>query len=55
MPEFAILDASEKGVILAGQAFEMDKQSAKLMGLDWRSVEHLDLLDEEDPENEVED
>jgi uncharacterized protein (DUF362 family) len=55
MPEFAILDASEKGVILAGQAFEMDKQSARLMGLDWRSVEHLDLLNEEDPENEVED
>ncbi len=46
MPEFGIIDASEKGVIFAGQPLEIDKQAAKLVGLDWKSVRHLRLVDE---------
>lgn len=46
MPEFAIIDASEKGVILAGFPFEMDKQAAKLLDKDFKSISHLRLVGE---------
>ncbi len=46
MPELAIIDASHKGYILAGVPLEMDKQAAKLLNLDWRSVSHLKLMNE---------
>lgn len=49
MPEFAIVDASEKGVILAGIPLEIDKQAAKLLGLDWKAISHLRLIDESFP------
>ena len=39
-------DASEKGMIFAGQALEMDKQSSKLVGFDWKEVKHLELIDD---------
>lgn len=45
-PEFAIMDASKQGVILAGQPLEIDKQAAKLLGLEWRGVSHLRLVEE---------
>src|SRR3989338_1695351 len=46
MPEFGIIDASERGVILAGQPIEIDKQAAKLIGLEWKNVRYLRLVDE---------
>ena len=46
MPEFGIIDASERGAILAGQPLEIDKQAAKLIGLDWKNVRYLRLVDE---------
>lgn len=46
MPNFAIIDASQKGQILAGLPIEIDKQAAALLGRDWRSVGHLKLIDE---------
>lgn len=46
MPEFAIIDSSEKGVILAGLPFEVDKQAAKLLNLDWRYISHLRMVEE---------
>jgi uncharacterized protein (DUF362 family) len=46
MPEFAIIDSSEKGVILAGLPRDVDKQAAKLLGLDWKEVGHLRLVEE---------
>jgi uncharacterized protein (DUF362 family) len=46
LPEFSIIDASNKGVILAGQPIEMDKQAAVMLGKDWKSVAHLRLIDE---------
>jgi uncharacterized protein (DUF362 family) len=46
MPEFAIIDASEQGLLIAGQSFEMDKQAAKALGIDWQTVDHLKLLEE---------
>lgn len=46
MPEFSVIDASEQGAILAGIPIDMDKQAAKLLGKDWKSVSYLRLLDE---------
>jgi uncharacterized protein (DUF362 family) len=46
MPEFAIIDAAEKGVIFAGVPFEMDQQAAKLLGKDWKGVSHLRLVND---------
>ena len=43
-PDFAIIDASSHGLILAGLPFEIDKQSAKLLGKDWKAVSYLNLL-----------
>jgi uncharacterized protein (DUF362 family) len=46
MPDFSILDSSEDGYIFAGQPLEIDKQAVKSLGIDWRSVNHLKLIDE---------
>lgn len=46
MPEFVIMDASEKGSILAGMPLEIDKQAAKLLGQDWKNVPYLRLIEE---------
>ncbi|MBS3091556.1 DUF362 domain-containing protein [Candidatus Pacearchaeota archaeon] len=46
MPDLAIIDASAKGSLLAGQPLEMDKQAARLLGKEWKSIQHLKLLDE---------
>ena len=46
MPEFAIVDASEKGLLLAGQPIEMDKQGAKLLGREWKSISYIRMLDD---------
>lgn len=45
-PDLAVIDASLKGVLLAGQPLEMDKQAAVLLGKEWRNVQYLKLLDE---------
>ena len=46
MPNFTLVDASDKGNIFAGQPLEIDKQAAKLLNLEWKNVEHLRLIDE---------
>ncbi|MEM4259447.1 MAG: DUF362 domain-containing protein [Candidatus Pacearchaeota archaeon] len=46
MPDFTIIDSSEKGVILAGIPHDTDKQAAKLLGLDWKDVGYLRLVEE---------
>jgi uncharacterized protein (DUF362 family) len=46
LPDFAIIDASEHGQILAGKPIEIDKQAAKLLFDDWKQVSHLKLIDE---------
>lgn len=50
MPDFALIDASEKGLILAGIPLDMDKQAARVMGKDWKSIAHLRLISENVPE-----
>ena len=50
-PQFAIIDASEKGSLLGGQPLEMDKQSAKLLGMNWQDIPYLKLLTEEKEES----
>lgn len=52
MPDLAIMDASEKGVILAGKPLEIDKQAAKLMQKDWKEISHLKLAHERFVEEE---
>ena len=51
MPEFALIDTSDYDVILAGIPLEMDKQAAKLLGKEWKSVSHLRLISESIPES----
>lgn len=46
MPDFSIIDASNHGYILAGKPIDMDKQGAKMLGLDWRNLSHLKMIDE---------
>ena len=46
MPDFAVIDSSEKGVVLAGLPLEVDKQAARLLGLDWKYVSHLKMVEE---------
>jgi uncharacterized protein (DUF362 family) len=46
MPEFSIVDASEKGSIFAGKPLDMDKQAARLIGKDVKTVPFLRLIDE---------
>jgi len=59
MPNFAIIDASEHGNIIAGRPFEMDKQAAKLLGKEWVAIPHLNLihdsfsLEEDNPEGSM--
>lgn len=45
MPDFAIVDASIQGQILAGLPYEIDKQSVKLLGKEWKDIDYLRLLD----------
>jgi len=45
LPDFAIVDSSEKGVILAGLPREVDKQAAKLLGFEWNQVDYLKLIE----------
>lgn len=46
MPDFALVDASSDDLILAGKPLEMDKQGAKVLGMDWKEVDHLRLVDD---------
>ncbi|MCX8159058.1 MAG: DUF362 domain-containing protein [Candidatus Pacearchaeota archaeon] len=46
MPDFALIDASEKGVMLAGIPLEIDKQASKLLGIEWKNVPYLRLIEE---------
>ena len=46
MPNFAVIDASEQGQILAGLPLEIDKQASKILGREWKSISHLRLIDE---------
>jgi uncharacterized protein (DUF362 family) len=46
MPNLAIIDASQKGLILAGVPLDVDKKAASLLGKDWKAVPYLRLVDE---------
>jgi len=46
LPDFAIIDSSEKGVILAGLPHEVDKQAAKLLNFEWKNVDYLKMVEE---------
>ncbi|MEK6855892.1 MAG: DUF362 domain-containing protein [Nanoarchaeota archaeon] len=46
LPQVAIMDASDKGVILLGDPIEVDKRASALMNKDWRQIQHIRLADE---------
>lgn len=46
LPDFAVIDASEKRQVMAGLPLEIDKQSAKLMGKEWKEISYLRLMEE---------
>jgi uncharacterized protein (DUF362 family) len=46
MPDFAIVDASDKGHLFAGKPLDMDKQAARLLGKDTKAVAYLRLVEE---------
>jgi len=55
MPDFAVIDASEYGRILAGLPIPVDKQAAKLLNMEVKTVSHLKTIIEnfhEDTEKE---
>lgn len=45
-PDVSLIDASDYGIILAGKPLELDKQAARIAGKDWRTIQHLRLIDE---------
>jgi uncharacterized protein (DUF362 family) len=45
-PNFSLVDASEKGKILAGFSLEVDKQAAKLLSIEWKNIGYLRLLEQ---------
>nr|AQS29466.1 hypothetical protein [uncultured archaeon]AQS29494.1 hypothetical protein [uncultured archaeon] len=52
LPNFSVIDASSKGRILAGLPIAIDKQAAKLLDQDWRTVPHIRTIDENFQEKE---
>ena len=46
MPNTAIIDTSDQGTVMLGDPIEMDKQAARLLGKDWKAIQHLKLIDE---------
>lgn len=46
MPDLAVIDASSKGMVLAGQPLEMDKQAVKLIGNQPGDVSYLRLIED---------
>ena len=46
MPEFAIIDASGKGKLLAGIPIDMDRQAAKLLDVAPENVAYLSFIEE---------
>lgn len=46
LPDFTVVDSSEFGSILAGLPLEIDKQSAKLLGKEWKEVPYLRLIEQ---------
>ena len=46
MPDFAIVDASEFGHILAGIPLEIDKQSCRFIKREWKEVPYIKLINE---------
>lgn len=46
MPNLSIVDASQKGFLIAGQPLDVDKQAAVLLVKDWKAVPYVKLMDE---------
>lgn len=46
MPDFAVIDASEKGSLVAGKPLDADKQAVKLLNRDAKSLPYIRLVEE---------
>jgi hypothetical protein len=46
MPDISIVDASDHGVLLAGQPLAVDKQASKVLGFEWEDIPHISLVNQ---------
>jgi uncharacterized protein (DUF362 family) len=46
MPDFAVIDASSQGVVLAGVPLDVDKQALRILGRDIKTVPHLKMVED---------
>ena len=46
IPNLGVIDGSSQQIMMAGQPIEIDKQMAKVLGLDAKAVGHLRMLEE---------
>ncbi len=46
IPNLGVIDGAAQGTIIAGQPIEIDKQAAKVIGLDPKAIGHLRMLEE---------
>jgi uncharacterized protein (DUF362 family) len=51
-PNLAILDTSERGILIAGQPLEVDKHAAKLLGRDWKTVPYIRIISDSNEERQ---
>ncbi len=54
LPNFSVIDASQKGLIFAGLPIHVDKRAAHAIDLDWKGISHIKLLDSNLSEEEKE-
>jgi len=46
MPDVAVIDASDQGMILTGHPLEIDKQAAKLLNKEWKTIGYMNLIND---------
>ncbi len=52
MPNISLVDASDQGVLLAGQPLAVDKQASKILGFEWEDIPHIALMNQTFEEKE---
>ena len=45
-PDISIVDASDQGILLAGQPLAVDKQASKILGFEWEDIPHIALVNQ---------
>ncbi|MAE49704.1 hypothetical protein CMI48_02635 [Candidatus Pacearchaeota archaeon] len=50
MPDLALLDSTDHGLLVAGKPLAVDKKAAQLSGLIWKDIGYLKMMDEAEQE-----